>query len=52
VSIGKISDVDVISNSQEEREVINLGEAVYLSADAKTFSLTGSGEAYLAISSN
>jgi len=41
-----------ISSSQEEREVINLGEAVYLSADAKTFSLTGSGEAYLAISSN
>ncbi|NBQ92658.1 MAG: mannose-6-phosphate isomerase, class I [Micrococcales bacterium] len=41
-----------ISTSQAEREVINLGEAVYLSADAKTFSLTGSGEAYLAISSN
>ena len=41
-----------VSNSRDEREVINLGEAIYLSDDAKTFSLTGSGEAYLAISSN
>ena len=41
-----------VSNSLAEREVVNLGEAAFISKDAKMFSLTGSGEAYLAISSN
>ena len=41
-----------ISNSKDEREVINSGEAVYLSGDARTFSISGSGDAYLAISAS
>ena len=41
-----------VSNSLAEREVVNKGEAVFISKEAKMFSLTGSGEAYLAISSN
>ena len=40
-----------ISSSKEEREVINKGEAVFISGDARTFSLVGNGEVYLAISS-
>ena len=36
-----------ISNSLEERIVIRRGEAAYLSADAKFYSIAGSGEGYL-----
>ena len=36
-----------ISNSLEERTVIRRGEAAYLSADAKFYSIIGSGEGYL-----
>jgi mannose-6-phosphate isomerase len=36
-----------ISNSLEERLVVRRGEAAYLSADAKFYSITGSGEGYL-----
>lgn len=39
-----------VSNSQGEREVIDKGEAAYLSGDARSFSLTGNGEAFIAIS--
>ena len=40
-----------ISSSKGEREVINKGEAVFISGDARTFSIAGNGEIYLAISS-
>lgn len=37
-----------VSTSQDERLVLTRGEAAYMSADAKFFSLTGAGTAYLA----
>ena len=37
-----------ISNSLEERVVLRRGEAAYMSADAKFFSISGSGTAFLA----
>lgn len=37
-----------VSTSQEERLVLTRGEAAYMAADAKFFSLTGAGTAYLA----
>lgn len=37
-----------ISNSLEERIVLRRGEAAYMSADAKFFSISGSGTAFLA----
>ena len=40
-----------VSNSQEERLVLKRGEAAYMSADAKFFSLSGAGTAFLATSS-
>lgn len=40
-----------VSNSLGEREVIDKGEAAYLSDDAKVFSLAGNGEAFIAIAS-
>jgi mannose-6-phosphate isomerase len=40
-----------VSNSQEERVVLKRGEAAYMSADAKFFSLSGAGTAFLATSS-
>jgi mannose-6-phosphate isomerase len=40
-----------ISNSIEERLVLQRGEAAYLGADAKKFSLAGSGTAFMATSS-
>jgi mannose-6-phosphate isomerase len=36
-----------ISNSLEERIVLRRGEAAYLSADARFYSIAGSGEGYL-----
>lgn len=39
-----------ISTSQEERLVLRRSEAAYLSADAKFFSISGSGTAFLATS--
>lgn len=41
-----------LSNSQEERVVIAKGEAAFISGDASTFSITGSGEGFFAVSSN
>lgn len=41
-----------VSNSKDEREVIAKGEAVFISGDARTFSLTGSGVVFIAVSSN
>jgi mannose-6-phosphate isomerase len=41
-----------VSNSQEEREVINSGEAVFMAGDARSFSLTGTGTVFIAVSSN
>jgi len=41
-----------VSNSKDEREVIKPGEAVFIASDARKFSITGSGEGFLAISSN
>lgn len=38
-----------VSNSLGEREVIDKGEAAYLSDDARVFSLAGNGEAFIAI---
>jgi mannose-6-phosphate isomerase class I len=40
-----------VSNSQGEREVINSGEAAFISGDARTFSLTGNGTAFIAVTS-
>jgi mannose-6-phosphate isomerase len=41
-----------VSNSQEEREVINSGEAVFMAGDARSFSLAGNGTVFMAVSSN
>lgn len=41
-----------VSNSQDEREVIKAGEAVFVAGDARKFSITGSGEGFIAISSS
>ena len=40
-----------VSSSLDERVVIDRGEAAYLSDDARVFSITGNGEAFMAISS-
>lgn len=40
-----------VSNSIEERVVLHRGEAAFIGADAKKFSLAGSGTAFLATSS-
>ena len=39
-----------VSNSLGEREVIDKGEAAYLSDDARVFSLAGNGEVFIAMS--
>ena len=39
-----------VSSSKGEREVINPAEAAFISGDARTFSLAGNGEAFIAIS--
>lgn len=41
-----------VSNSQDEREVISPAEAVFVAGDARTFSISGSGEGFIAVSSN
>ncbi len=41
-----------VSNSKGEREVINTGEAAFISGDARTFSLAGNGTAFIAVTSN
>jgi mannose-6-phosphate isomerase len=41
-----------VSNSIEERVVLQRGEAAFLGADAKKFSLVGSGTAFMATSTN
>lgn len=41
-----------VSNSQEEREVINSGEAVFMAGDARSFTLTGNGTVFMAVSSS
>jgi mannose-6-phosphate isomerase len=41
-----------VSNSIEERVVLQRGEAAFLGADAKKFSLVGSGTAFMATSAN
>jgi len=40
-----------LSNSQEERQVLNIGEAAFMAGDARSFSLTGSGTVFIAVSS-
>jgi len=40
-----------VSSSKDEREVINAGEAVFISGDARTFSLSGNGTAFIAVTS-
>jgi mannose-6-phosphate isomerase len=40
-----------VSSSLDERVVIDRGEAAYLSDDARVFSITGNGEAFMAIAS-
>ena len=39
-----------VSNSQGEREVINSGEAAFMSGDARSFSLAGNGVVFIAVS--
>lgn len=39
-----------LSNSQAEREVLNNGEAAFMAGDARSFSLTGSGTVFIAVS--
>jgi mannose-6-phosphate isomerase len=41
-----------VSSSKGEREVINPAEAAFISGDARTFSLAGNGEAFIAISAS
>ena len=38
-----------LSNSLGEHAVLRRGEAAYLSADARHFSITGSGDAFIAL---
>ena len=40
-----------VSSSKSEREVINAGEAAFISGDARTFSLAGNGTAFIAVTS-
>ena len=40
-----------LSNSQEERQVLNNGEAAFMAGDARSFSLTGNGSVFIAVSS-
>jgi mannose-6-phosphate isomerase len=40
-----------LSNSQEEREVLNNGEAAFMAGDARSFSLSGNGTVFIAVSS-
>lgn len=40
-----------VSSSKDEREVINAGEAAFISGDARTFSLAGNGTAFIAVTS-
>jgi len=47
-----VSGSIAVSNSQEELEVIQTGEAAFIAGDARTFSMTGSGFGYLVIGSN
>ena len=39
-----------ISTSKGEREVLETGEACFVSGDARTFTLAGTGSGYLAVS--
>ena len=41
-----------LSNSQEESEVLNTGEAAFMAGDARSFSLAGNGTVFIAVSSN
>ena len=41
-----------LSNSQEEREVLNTGEAAFMAGDARSFSLAGNGTVFIAVSSS
>ncbi len=40
-----------LSNSQEERQVLNNGEAAFMAGDARSFSLAGAGTVFIAVSS-
>jgi mannose-6-phosphate isomerase len=40
-----------LSNSQAEREVLNNGEAAFMAGDARSFSLSGNGTVFIAVSS-
>jgi mannose-6-phosphate isomerase len=40
-----------LSNSQEERQVLNSGEAAFMAGDARSFSLAGNGSVFIAVSS-
>jgi len=47
-----VSGAMAVSNSKEERQVINAGEAAFISGDARTFSISGNGAGFIALSSN
>jgi len=47
-----VSGALAVSNSKEERQVINPGEAAFISGDARTFSVSGNGTGFIAVSSN
>lgn len=46
-----VSGALAVSNSKEERQVINPGEAAFISGDARTFSVSGHGTGFIAVSS-
>ena len=41
-----------VSNSQEERAVINSGEAVFMAGDSRSFSFAGAGTVFMAVSAS
>jgi len=47
-----VSGTLAVSNSKEERQVISAGEAAFISGDARTFSVSGNGAGFIAVSSN
>jgi len=47
-----VSGALAVSNSKEERQVISAGEAAFISGDARTFSVSGNGAGFIAVSSN
>lgn len=47
-----VSGALMVTNSKGEMQVINPAEAAFVSADARTFSISGNGQGFIAMSSN